>query len=160
MTDGKIQIWEGKILVDSGKVAVAEACCCGECHCCLDDELLSIPQNNATVTRTGVCDDDYLPCRVEGDYGFNYCGDYSADGWCLWDWSSLVNGTNRVLRVTHVIASNTWSAALSVGGTTLYSGDVTGHVSCDKSTGLLSADFTIDGVEETRCCGCQARVVI
>ena len=40
MTDGTVQLYGGKVLLDAGKVSLADACCCGEpaapCNCPCD----------------------------------------------------------------------------------------------------------------------------
>ena len=182
MTDGKIQIYEGKVLADAGRVATADECCCGEpCSDCCDDE---VTQDDAVITLAGACDpdcpedlgdwccDDWYEGTYDGNTGCQAVKDpltLEAVG-CKWVWS--LDATGALLFVYYDLASGTWCAMLVCedidrwfGGADCplneESGDdaesVTG-ISCDPETHKLSGTFTITGQDE--CAGCTATVTI
>ena len=76
MSDGRIKLLDGKVLLAGGKVATADDCCCGPCG----SSCAEAAQPSAVVTIAGPqCQD------VAGIYEWDYY--YSWPTVCAWHWS-------------------------------------------------------------------------
>ena len=187
MASGKVQLWEGKVLRDGGKVATHEDCCCHVCGRCFDDRLIDPrEQDDVVVTVTGTCLE--CPPGEPVDVCHDAAGTYSFERYywyplydpteCYWIWGKKTESGEWVLTLAHHLGVDCWCSELE-GGTpdgggnfgswiegNLCPGDFYGSpvvgITCNSETRKLSGAYDLGasdyGCSYTYCHGCTAHI--
>ena len=122
MTSGKVQLWEGKVLLVGGKVATHEDCCCGcsedPCVDCGDSEGGGDwEQDNLYVAVAGSGGSECCACSA-GTYGFDTFYEWTDEGvdYCAWEWIGppLSDHTGWILGLIYDTVNETWHMMLWV----------------------------------------------
>jgi len=138
MGDGKVQLWDGKVLVsDEGKVAVADECCCAES---INDDCESTPASGCD--QCSCCNaEKYRICIVGGTGDCTVVN--NAGGWIV----SKTTGCGY----EHILAE-TVKIAMSLGGLQDRTATVSGYkwfggawVACFSGVGVNLGPGTCSG---------------
>ena len=151
----------------------AGCCCAKPCTDCAGDpaDPLVNPQPDVEISVTGICDDECFD--LAGTY--QYYEYLIASSYCEWFWG-IVGVGGRGLPIFYFPSNGKWYSRLYDlhdyiifgGSDTAPNGwtkckDVTGLVSCNKTTGKLSGAFDLDGLLSAGgedCRGCTAHVTL
>jgi len=150
MSDGKVQLVGGKVLVSAaGKVATAdECCCCAKIPC--PEDCNGVVQPSAVVTVSGgVCD---AFCSLAASTVPWLCADtyLCAFQWFLYDPDHDREVSVNILNATLYARRGPWWGFLdlsqySTGFFTQFVVECINTISCDPITGHLVGSFQIPG---------------
>ena len=148
MSDGAIQIVDGKVLIAGGKVATADECCCCPCSSCLEnDDGDDYAQDDITVTMNAVgCPG--TKCDVAGVYTLTEAGWSEADVTCYWEYSGPAGfyDDNFKLILSYNKDDETWDVRLYTKDAgvwwVVYEAEDVSGLSCNSETHKLEGSVT------------------
>jgi len=175
-SESPIYLPGGKGLIVGGKFnRTAEDCCCaGDCSACI-----GASQPDAEVVVTGTCDDQAWCDLAEQTYPATIESSPSCCNW-WWQWINPLDAEQY--SYLHVSSTSDFSATKAFIGVhtndhppyfhygaapsswcgwgSLYWKDITGSITCNPSTGILSGTFALPGFASDECLGCTATVTL
>jgi len=94
MASGKVQLWEGKVLLVGGKVALHEDCCCCPCNACGENAVGEDYAQDAMAVSLEIGGDDdamcaCVPATLAWGSFLDEQVDDNGDNWCRWWWSAI-----------------------------------------------------------------------